>query len=348
VSFEITPVFALVLLIVMGGGCGSGAIVLGFGGPDGGSTGTDALPIDGGAGVTGAAAGAGGNTTPAQAGTLAGSSGQATGASEPSGTLGGAGMVAADGGGNMRAGAGGSGSGLVTQMSIGCGTDPPATGTSIQAGPMRASYIVDAPTGYDNARPYPLILAFRSAGAGLEQFRSQLGLAQVVRGDAIVVNVSPSNGTATWDGPRDLPMFDALLTELQSRYCVDELRVFAAGHGSGGLFTYALGCMRAGKLRAIASMSAGPTPRMCSGAIAVWIAQGTGDPMLAGGRASRDYWAARSGCDDVTDFTQVDPEPCVEIAGCAAGFAVRYCEYDGDMDLPPFAATGLWEFFKGF
>jgi poly(3-hydroxybutyrate) depolymerase len=212
---------------------------------------------------------------------------------------------------------------------------------------MRGSYIVDPPTGYDKERPYPLIMAFRGAGVTAEQFRGYLDLPPVVGSDAIVVNVNPSNDATTWDVQRDLPMFDALLTQLESRYCVDELRVFAAGHGSGGFFTNTLGCTRANKLRGIASMSAGPPPSMCSGGLAVWITQGTSDMMLGAGRANRDYWVARSGCDDVTMFAPVDPEPCVEFVGCAAGSAVRYCEYDGDLGLPSFAASGLWEFFKG-
>jgi hypothetical protein len=45
--------------------------------------------------------------------------------------------------------------------------------------------------------------------------------------------------------------------------------------------------------------------------------------------------------------TAVEPDPCIELAGCHTGFAVRYCEYPGGLDLPAFAGAGLWAFFKG-
>ena len=42
----------------------------------------------------------------------------------------------------------------------------------------------------------------------------------------------------------------------------------------------------------------------------------------------------------------VDPAPTVEYAGCDPGFAVRYCEYDGEHNLPRYAPKGIWDFFK--
>jgi hypothetical protein len=347
VACEIAAFFTLAVIVVAGSACGSGDIVLGFRGADGGPAGTEGVPMDGGAGTTAAAGFSGGGTggTGGQGGTVAGSSGQLAGASG-GGMQGGAGMADADGGGGSIADAGSGEPGRVTRMSVGCGLPPPSMDTSIQVGGMRGSYLVDLPIPYDNSRPYPLIMAFRGAGVTAEQFRGYLDLPPAVGSDAIVVNLNCLNEATTWDVARDLPLFDQLLTKLESSYCVDELRVFAAGHGSGGFFTSTLGCMRADKLRGIAAMSAGPPPSMCSGDLAVWITQGNADTMLGAGRANRDYWAGRNGCDIATSIP-VDPNPCVEYAGCNAGFAVRYCEYDGDLGLPAFAATGLWEFFKG-
>jgi hypothetical protein len=67
---------------------------------------------------------------------------------------------------------------------------------------------------------------------------------------------------------------------------------------------------------------------------------------LTSGRAARDFWAKHNNCSGAMPIA-VDPAPCTEFVGCDAGFAVRYCEYDGDLGLPAFAATGLWGFFKG-
>jgi hypothetical protein len=43
----------------------------------------------------------------------------------------------------------------------------------------------------------------------------------------------------------------------------------------------------------------------------------------------------------------VTPSPCVEYAGCDPGYAVRWCEYNGDHTYPTFAPQGIWSFFKG-
>jgi poly(3-hydroxybutyrate) depolymerase len=321
-----------VAVVVSGGACESGDVDLGTGGVywrgHGGS------PASGAGGAL-AASGTGGRASGAAAGSAAaGSFSQVAGA-------------AGSGGATPFGGAGGAaGSTPALASSSGCGLPPPATDTSIQVNGMTGSYIVDLPKGYDRTRAYPLLMAFRGAGVTADAFRTYLNLAPAVGADAIVVNANCLSDAATWDVQRDVPLFDGLLTKLESNYCVDPARVFAVGHGAGGFFVNALGCMRGDKLRGVAPLSAGPPIGTCPTEFAVWISQGNQDMALAMGRADRDFWAKQNRC-DATMSTAVDPSPCVEYAGCDAGFAVRYCEYDGDLGLPSFAAAGIWSFFKG-
>jgi poly(3-hydroxybutyrate) depolymerase len=224
--------------------------------------------------------------------------------------------------------------------------DPPATDTSIQVGMMRSTYIVDRPKNYDKQRAYPLLMVFRGANVTADQFRGYLNLPAAAGADAMIVHPNCLNDATAWDIQRDLPLFDALLAQLETTYCIDQQRVFAVGHTSGGFFTNALGCMRGDKLRGIAPLSAGPSLGTCQGEFAVWMSQGNADMSLTSGRAARDFWAKRNNCSPAMPIA-VDPAPCTEFVGCDAGFAVRYCEYDGDLNLPAFAATGLWGFFKG-
>jgi poly(3-hydroxybutyrate) depolymerase len=225
--------------------------------------------------------------------------------------------------------------------------DPVLTDNSIQVNGMRATYTLDLPLAYDKTRAYPLVFAFRGTNVTADDFRGYLNLAPVTGADAILVHPNCVSDASAWDIPRDTPMVDALLAKLESGTCVDQSRVFAIGHGAGALFVTMLGCLRGDTLRAIAPLSGAPPPGMCIGQTAVWLAQGNMDPMtLAAGRGNRDFWAGRNACD--TRMPQpVSPSPCVEYAGCNAGFAVRYCEYDGDLGLPSFAASGVWSFFKG-
>jgi polyhydroxybutyrate depolymerase len=156
------------------------------------------------------------------------------------------------------------------------------------------------------------------------------------------------NPTA-WDltGNTDLAFFDALLTKIESQYCVDKNRIFAAGHSSGGYFSNVLGCKRGDVLRGIAPVSGGGPFGTCTGQVAAWIAHGTNDTTVlpAQGRASRDHWVTANTCDGATS-SPVTPSPCVEYASCDAGYAVRWCEYNGTHTYPTFAPQGIWSFFK--
>jgi poly(3-hydroxybutyrate) depolymerase len=260
-----------------------------------------------------------------------------------------AGAAAADGGVGAVAPAGVGGNASPVPASLGCGSDPPAADTSLQIGGVSASYLVDLPTGYDKTRPYPLVMAFRGSGVTAEQFRARLNLPQATGNEAILVHPNCVGDASSWDVQRDLPLFDMLLAQTVARYCVDERRVFAAGQEFGGYFTSMLGCLRADKLRAIASFAPGvPPTATCPGELAVWIAQSNADPAtaVANARNTSSFWGKHNGC-DVTISMAVDPKPCIEYASCHAGVAVRYCEYDGTTDLPAFAASGVWSFFKG-
>jgi polyhydroxybutyrate depolymerase len=343
VGHEITLLLVGALLPLLCVACASGDIDLGRSGaiiipPVAGSK-----QMTAGTGGMLAAAGAGGVANvagQAQGGMSAGRSGQAGSSAGSSGIMMTAGVSAT-------AGAGGSAS--ASQPSTGCGKAPPSSDTTIAVSAMTATYIVDVPAAYSKDRAYPLMMSFRGAGVTADQFRSYLNLTTAVGSDAIVVNVNTlGSTTAAWDVNRDTPLFDALLTQLESTYCIDQHRVFAVGHSAGGFFTNSLACTRGSKLRAIAVLSAAAPVGTCQGEFAVWMSQGNMDMTVpvATGRADRDFWASRNTC-DASMFTAVDPAPCVEYAGCDAGFAVRYCEYDGDLNVPSFAAAGIWAFFKG-
>ena len=232
--------------------------------------------------------------------------------------------------------------------SMGCGLEPMPSGSgTIQVDGMARTYEFSVPQDYDKSRSYPLLFAFHGAGVPAGTFRTYFNMTQVVGPDAIVVYPEALGDPMAWNQQRDLPLFDALLTQFKAQYCVDEKRVFAAGHSSGGFFTHAVGCARGNVIRGIGPLSAGAPFGSCMGQIAVWISHGNADPavMVDSGRKARDFWAQHNHC-DVSMSMPVDPAPTVEYAGCDPGFAVRYCEYDGEHNLPAYAPKGIWDFFK--
>jgi hypothetical protein len=229
--------------------------------------------------------------------------------------------------------------------SSGCGLQPPALDMSIAVNGASANYIVDPATGYDRNTAYPLIFSFRGANTTAAAFRRYLDLPSSVGAEGIVVNVDCANGAGTWDLQRDEAIFDALLAKLQASYCIDQRRVFVVGHETGAIFASVLACHHNGELRGLASLNGVAPIEMCTNELAVWISQGGADMTRALGRESRDFWVRQNRC-DATMTAAVDPSPCVEYLGCEPSYPVRYCEYDGGVDLPSFAANGVWSFLK--
>ena len=236
--------------------------------------------------------------------------------------------------------------GPIQKGSAGCGSDPTKLETSIRVNGMTGTYVIDVPADYDANRPYPLLLSFRGVGATAAMFRTFLNFPREVGSDGIVVNANCLNDESVWSTGRDLPYIDALITKLAATYCVDEDRIFAVGHGPGAQFVSSLGCLRGSKLRGIAPLSGSPPAgATCEGDVAVWISQGNADPLMPLGRANRDFWANRNKC-TLNRPKPVEPSSCVEYDGCTSGHPVVYCEYDGDLRPPDFAASAVWAFFK--
>ena len=288
--------------------------------------------------------------------------GGATGSGGGDPTMGGSGAQTASGGsgaGGSSAGGSDPGSGGAT-ASTGCGQAPPATPpSSVDVGGQPRTFIVDVPAGYDPNVATPVIFGFHGAGTDGEMYRSAFygNLLSTFGAGYIVVHpdaLPGDSGTTAWSfqGGADVEFFDAMLALLRSTYCVDESRVFASGHSSGGFFTNVLGCQRGDVLRGIGPISGGGpmtfggTP--CAGQVAAWIAHGINDSTvdLSSGEGSRDHWAEANHCDTTQTTTPAASYPCVEYVGCDAGFPVRWCAYDGDHNPPDFGPQGLYDFFS--
>ena len=235
----------------------------------------------------------------------------------------------------------------VARPSTGCGRMPGTVDPNVDVAGVRADFLLDMPTGYDPARAYALVLAFRGLDQSAAEFRSQLQLATVMGAEAIVVHTNPLSAGTTWEFQRDMPMVDALVSSLGAAYCVDQDRVFAIGDSAGALFVNLVGCVRASKVRGIAVLSnAPPPPGPCLDNTAVWLLNQTDtDPMTVGaGLGNRDFWATRNSCNLLMP-TPITSAACVEYAGCRDHLPVHFCEHDGD-ELPSFAVSTAWDFFR--
>ena len=236
-------------------------------------------------------------------------------------------------------------------VASGCGRAPAAEGarTLEVSGQGERSYLVELPSGYDETTPWPVVFGFHGATTSGMTFASRFyGNLASTMGDAAILVYPDAQGMPTaWDNAHDVPFFDALLAQVENDYCVDEARVFATGHSSGGFFSNELGCRRGDVLRAIAPVSGGGPfgGPGCVGEVAVLLAHGTADDivLLSFGEGSRDRWADENGC-DTGSSSDVSPSPCV--AYTCTGEPVRWCEYSGMHEWPSFAPEAIWTFFS--
>lgn len=333
------------------GGTGTGGSSAGSSsGASGGTLGS------GGNGASGGRAGAGGS-----AGSAAGSGG--TGATGMGGSAGtpsaGAGGVAS--GGSAGTAMGGSGGAAPAEPSAGCGKAPGPTGSS--GSPLTVAghqYYIVLPTGYDNATPYRLLFAFHPSGNPISWAEQNTGFKQT---DAarMAILVYPKSAGNGWEKV-DIDMFDPLYTQLVNNFCVDQARVFAAGHSSGGDYASILGCEKADKVRAVGPVAAkpmsgvglNPGSRTCSGKSTAYVIHGKNDSVVGAdaGIQTRDFHLAKNNCGTMT--TPVDGytdtlSNCVEYQGCDEGYPVFWCQHtdpeysNTNHGWPKFAGKFLWE-----
>jgi polyhydroxybutyrate depolymerase len=244
---------------------------------------------------------------------------------------------------------------------------------SFSFGGAERSYLLALPDGYDGSVAAPLLLNFHGFSNNKEGFEAVTGVAAEGRQRGYVVVTADALGEPQeWnmfgDPARadDFAFVDALVADLSQRLCIDESRVYAAGHSNGSAFTGFLACKEPYRFAAVAMVSAF-VPSGCpvdDVAPSVMAVHGTDDPAVpyeggtVGGSAigypaTLDTFAAYAEAYDCDPVTQDQPEPTVErrlLTGCAHDSeVVLYTEVGGTHDWPTapgFSATdAILDFF---
>jgi poly(3-hydroxybutyrate) depolymerase len=215
---------------------------------------------------------------------------------------------------------------------------------------------VQLPKSYSSSKQYPVIFQFHPWGGSADMALTEYGLSAGIP-DAIYITPQGldvgSNG-AGWanSGGEDIAFTKAMLADVQSKYCVDNARIFSVGFSYGGMMSFAIGCEMSDVFRAIAPMSGSLySDTNCKGTgphIAMWGSHGTSDNVvpIADGRAARDKILKQNHCG--TDTVAVDPSPCVKYQGYDPGYDVTWCEFNGSHQPPSFGTSAITAFFKTF
>lgn len=354
---------------------GSAPAPTGGSAPTGGAA-TGGTKASGGSAPTGGVAPTGGTATGGSAPASGGSGGMGKGGGSPlgGGGSGGAGVGGASGasGASGSAGAagsgGGSGGGAATGKSAGCGstTAPPKSGNyMISVGGANRSYILKVPDNYDANKAYKLMFSYHWLNGTAQNVSSEnyYGLWGLSEGSMIFVapqgngNAWRDSGSSKSQGGEDINFTKALVTDIKSKFCIDNGRVFAEGFSMGGSMSYAAACAMGDVFRAIAVHSGGPMSGCVNHdkPVAYFMTHGTMDSVCT---------YPGFGVPQVNDFAKVNgctardmPTPngsahsCVDFEGCTMGYPTRACIFNGDHQWNPqgnWVSGETWKFFSQF
>lgn len=239
-------------------------------------------------------------------------------------------------------------SGLASPIA-GCSADAGPTG-ELDLGALgwaREGGVMVVPPGAAAGTPTPVVFVFHGANQSGENARARFGLEGPADGGAIFVYPNAIQGT--WDiraVSNDGRRVDVLIRKLAQSYCIDPERIYMAGFSAGAVFTLYLGCNVPDTFRGMAVV-AGSDSRFsrtcCHSSISGIFIHGTEDEAftLREGQLARNYTLHRDGC----ETTPTPDDALCQGYGCPAPYAVDYCEWTGDHDVPPFAGAEISRFF---
>jgi poly(3-hydroxybutyrate) depolymerase len=245
------------------------------------------------------------------------------------------------------------------RTSMGCGTDTSLTSgnATIDVGGTQRDYILKLPDGYDSSQPYKLIFGLHWLGGQASDVASgTVGLGDYYGLDSLsqgtVIFVAPNGIDNGWanTGGRDIEFIKALIELFDGELCIDLDRIFSVGFSYGGMMSFAIACEMGDVFRAIAPLSGALYSGCGNGTepIAMWGAHGTGDTVvpIGDGQSGLQEVLDRNGCSETS--TPVDPSPCVTYDGCAEGYPVTWCEFDGGHGPQNWQVQPIWDFFSQF
>lgn len=236
---------------------------------------------------------------------------------------------------------------------------------SIESGGIDRKYRVHVPSGYDPAKPTPLLVALHGGGGFMDYMASDEHYGLISKSDRagfVVVfpngySRAPSGKFATWNagyccGPArdnnidDVGFIRQVIENLSQQLNIDHQKIFATGMSNGGLMAHRLACEMSGTFKAIASVAGTDNTKSCNPKNPVSVLQihaKNDDHMPFGGgmgpKSTRSAvteftsvpesisrWVKRNGCSATPKRVLDKPGAyCDRYAPCEGGSEVELC-----------------------
>lgn len=221
---------------------------------------------------------------------------------------------------------------------------------------VERTYKVRVPASYEAGSPLALVFVFHGNGGNGDAAMS-FGLQNAPGAGDGAIYVFPdgiqfmSYGVG-WDetcGSYDLRWVQQIIASIESSYCINPERRFAAGFSWGGDMVNALACCLGTTFRAVANASGGELwnatcPDTERPAFRITYADNDAYPQ-SGFDQVMGFFRGEHGCE--SSSTSVSPSPCKAWDGC--GEAVIECRYSGlGHSFPAGWAADTWAFFETY
>ncbi len=233
--------------------------------------------------------------------------------------------------------------GIVFRFSPGCGRAPPSQiAMSLQVEGQERKFLTTIPESYIYHDPIPLVVAFHGRTNSNEEVRAYYKLDSNIR-DAVIVYpaaLSNGNGSYSWadagDGAtqlRDIAFFDALVSFISEKYCIDMDQLFVVGHSLGAWFSNSVACVRGDVIRASATVGGDSIMTNCAGPSAAMIIHNPSDTLapFSGSVRNREQRVKENACSWETVPVEPQAFKCVSHGECADN-PVLFCPHENDID----------------
>lgn len=163
-----------------------------------------------------------------------------------------------------------------------------------------------------------------------------------------------------WDGPyswsqyENIEFFDAIITEISEKLCIDRNAVFSVGHSLGSYMSNKVSCLRGDVIRGMAGIASDGFYGDCTWPVASLITHLPNDPL-----ASYQWWlnaysykSSQNMCSTLEESTSIwDIKSCTQKTTCTPGNTVLFCNsyatYGNDQhSWPKKGSDDILDFFR--